>query len=527
MNKMVFTLFAVFLFRISSRSYVFGIEGLPNVVLLVVDNVGISDLGWFGNATVETPNLARLASEGVKFTRWYSQSTSTSSRASILTGNLPIRTGIIKSRYLPYKTIPSLASTGGLRQDHVNLAKVMKNMDYSTAYVGHWGLGVGRKGAFLPTRQGFDRWYGVPALHNSYCLVKFNQTEQTLRESHEYPNEERSVVYLLIVLMFTLMIGLLVALWVFKKIDTMTLVLLASPEVLVLYMSYFSVHLMDFIHSRNCILYRDNRIIEQPYIVNNMTLRFTKETVQLIKVFSERKHPFFIMQSYLNMRKPWYLSHPFSNCSKDVFSCSLQELDWSIGKILKTIQDLHLENNTMVIFTSTGGPCLEGHVLDCQRGYGHMANDIGQVQPLRGGLNGIWEGDIRVPTIIKWKNAIQPGRTINFTTSCMDILPTLVELTNQLTLNNFDGKSLLKILFNTSIGPQHDLVFHYTDIFRPAAVSYGKYKLVLITQSGIIKLSFNMEIRLKCTMIFWHILSEICYSNKVAIHCLWIFFREH
>ena len=98
MNKMVFTLFAVFLFRISSRSYVFGIEGLPNVVLLVVDNVGISDLGWFGNATVETPNLARLASEGVKFTRWYSQSTSTSSRASILTGNLPIRTGIVFCR---------------------------------------------------------------------------------------------------------------------------------------------------------------------------------------------------------------------------------------------------------------------------------------------------------------------------------------------------------------------------------------------------------------------------------------------
>lgn len=216
---------------------VIGVEGLPNVVLLVVDNIGMSDLGWFGNKTVETPNIDRLATEGVRFTRWYSQSTTTSTRASILTGNLPIRTGIIKSRYLPYTVIPSLASSGGLHQDHITLGEVMKHMSYATAFVGHWGMGIGRKGSFLPLHQGFDRWYGVPGLHNSYCLIKsFNKTNQSLHESHEYPNEERSLVYLLIVFMFTMMIATLVTFWMFRKIDTMTFVLLATPELLVIYM---------------------------------------------------------------------------------------------------------------------------------------------------------------------------------------------------------------------------------------------------------------------------------------------------
>ncbi|KAK3750016.1 hypothetical protein QZH41_008666 [Actinostola sp. cb2023] len=485
-DKNVLFHFSVVLLIMSSQTaHSSGKNGLPNVILLVVDNLGLSDLGCFGNTTVKTPNIDKLAMQGMRFTRWYSQSSSLSTRASILTGKLPIRTGIIKSRYLPYKAIPSLASSGGLQLDQTTLGEVMRNKGYSTAFVGHWGLGVGRKGAFLPMYQGFDRWYGVPALHNNYCLLRsFNQTNEMYHASYEYPNEERSTVYLVVVLLFTTIIGVLVALWMFRKIDTMTLVLLAAPELLVLYLSYFSVHLMDFFHSRNCVLYRDSKIIEQPYTVNNLTLRFTRETVHVMKDFSAKKTPFFVILSHLKMHGPLYLSQPFSNCSdKNLFLCSLSELDWSVGRIMRTIEDLGLETDTIVLLTSTGGPCLDTDG-SCGRGYGYMTADGVKQKPLKGGGNNVWEGDLRVPTIVWWKEKIHPGQIINETTSCMDVLPTLMELTNQ-SLDTFhtDGKSLVPLLVNSSAASQHRLVFHYTDIFRPAGVTYGRYKFVFITQT--------------------------------------------
>lgn len=360
-------------------------EGLPNVILLVVDNVGLQDLGCFGksfgNTPVKTPNIDRLAKDGVRFTRWYSQSSSASTRASILTGRLPIKTGILKSRYLPFKAIPSLASTGGLQPNQITLAEVLKAKGYQTAFVGHWGMGLGRRNAFLPINQGFDRWYGVPTLHNKYCIERTlsnpsNDTNETNFLDYNYPDDEDlPTPYLIVVISFTIILGALTGLWMFKKIDMMMFVCLATPELILLYIVYFSFNLMDFVYLRNCVLYRDGKIIEQPYVANNMTLRFTRETIKILNNYSERKSPFFIMQSYLKMHKPLYVSSAFSNCSeKDLFLCSLLELDWSIGKIIGTLDSLGKENDTLVILTSTGGPCVDGDG-ECSRRNGIIVTE--------------------------------------------------------------------------------------------------------------------------------------------------------
>jgi arylsulfatase A-like enzyme len=125
-------------------------------------------------------------------------------------------------------------------------------------------------------------------------------------------------------------------------------------------------------------------MIEQPFIVNNMTLKFTKETIHILNDFSERKTPFFIVHSYLKMHRPLYRSDAFSNCSdSDPFLCSLLELDWSIGKIMSTLESLGKDDDTLVILTSAGGPCVDTDG-DCDRDYGHLATDGEKYTLLRG-----------------------------------------------------------------------------------------------------------------------------------------------
>lgn len=132
----------------------------PNFVLLFADDLGFGDLGCYGHPSSLTPNLDRLASEGLRFTDFYCTSPVCSpSRASLLTGRYQTRSGIYPGVLYP-------GSRGGLPLNETTIAEVLKPLGYATAAIGKWHLGLGLNGTYLPTNQGFDHYLGVPYSHD-------------------------------------------------------------------------------------------------------------------------------------------------------------------------------------------------------------------------------------------------------------------------------------------------------------------------------------------------------------------------
>ena len=149
----------------------------PNIVVLLADDLGYGDLGFTGHPTISTPALDRLAKRGRPLTQFYSAASICSpSRAALLTGRYPVRSGVFPGNFGP-------ENTGGLLETEVTLAEELSSRGYRTSMVGKWHLGVGLKGEYLPTNKGFDSWLGIPYSHDmcpfrtrcnpeTYCLGK-------------------------------------------------------------------------------------------------------------------------------------------------------------------------------------------------------------------------------------------------------------------------------------------------------------------------------------------------------------------
>ncbi len=144
-------------------------DGPPNIVFILADDLGYGDLGCYGSKTILTPNLDRLAADGVRFECFYSGApVCTPSRVALLTGRHPVRVGL--DRVLGAK------ATSGLPESEVTLAQVLRKAGYATACVGKWHLGHESK--FLPTRRGFDRYFGIPYSNDMKPLVLLRGEEK-------------------------------------------------------------------------------------------------------------------------------------------------------------------------------------------------------------------------------------------------------------------------------------------------------------------------------------------------------------
>lgn len=128
----------------------------PNFIIIFADDLGYGDLGSYGHPTIKTPNLDQMANEGMRFTQFYvGSSICTPSRAALLTGKLPIRTGMYGQRSVLFPD-----NAGGLEPDEITIASALKNHDYKTACIGKWHLGHLKK--YMPLNHGFDLFYGIP-----------------------------------------------------------------------------------------------------------------------------------------------------------------------------------------------------------------------------------------------------------------------------------------------------------------------------------------------------------------------------
>ncbi len=270
----------------------------PNVVLIVADDLGYGDLGCYGNPTIRTPVLDRLAAEGQRWTSFYAAaSVCTPSRAALLTGRWPVRTGMASDRRLVLTT----RAAGGLPPEEVTLAELLAARGYATACLGKWHLG--HRPAFLPTRQGFQSFFGTP-----------------------YSNDEAPAPA-----------------WreAFARRDYWNTPLFYDPR-----SEYWDIPLL-----------RDEAEIERPVEQGDLAERYAREAERFIAANASR--PFFLYFAPNMPHVPLFASPAFRGRSpRGPYGDAVEEIDATVGRIVAALRREGLERDTLLFFTSDNGPWL-------------------------------------------------------------------------------------------------------------------------------------------------------------------------
>ncbi|XP_072290232.1 steryl-sulfatase [Eucyclogobius newberryi] len=413
----------------------------PNFVLMMVDDLGIGDLGCYGNKTLKTPHIDSLASQGVKLTHHIAAAPLCSpSRAAFLTGRYPIRSGV----YGTGLTMVFLfnAGSGGLPQSELTFASIAQKQGYETALIGKWHLGLNCENrsdpCHHPNKLGFKYFFGIPLTNLRDC----HPGHGTVFQFHIYlPIKTFAVVLISTFILYYF--GLLPRVFVIglSSLAAMVTCFLAAFLLVVPYM--------------NCILMRNGEIVEQPFSTMNLTQRMTQEAVDFMERSAEK--PFLLLVNFLQVHTALFTSADFrGSSSHGLYGDAVHEVDWSVGQILQTLDRLGLSGNTVVYLTSDQGAHLE---------------EVSATGERHGGSNGIYkagkstnfEGGIRVPGLVRWSEKIPPGLELHKPTSNMDLFPTVVQLSRgQLPQDRvIDGRPLVDLLLGESQSSPHEFLFHY------------------------------------------------------------------
>jgi arylsulfatase A-like enzyme len=289
------------------------------------------------------------------------------------------------------------AGPQGLNPAEITVAERLRDLGYATACVGKWHLGD--QPPFLPTRQGFDRYFGIP-----YS----NDMQRKSRETGE----------------------------------------------------------------RVVPLLRDDRVAEllPDAAQSRVVERYTDEAVGFIR--ANRDRPFFLYLPHTAVHTPIFPGERFRGRSANGrFGDWVEELDWSVGRVLDTVRELNLSERTLVVFTSDHGPWLI------------RGADGGSAGPLRGGKGSTWEGGVRVPTIAWWPGRIAPGSRSDVVAGTIDLLPTLVTIAGGRVPAEpvIDGRDLSAVLLGLGTTSPREAHYYFQG-YALQAVRRGPWKLALAAQ---------------------------------------------
>ena len=391
----------------------------PNVVILLADDLGWNDVGYHG-APIETPQIDRLAREGVELDRFYVQPICTPTRAALLTGRSPLRAGLVFGVARPWDYF-------GLPQSEHLLSESLRAAGYQTAIVGKWHLGHSHVKQ-TPTRRGFDQFYGhlLGAIdyytHSRFGGVDWQRNGETLREEG-YSTD---------------LVGKEAA----RIIDE------RDPD-------------------KPLFLY-------VPFNAPHSPMQAPKELVDRYSEISSGEnlaaHAAFIQSVADRLGVPVEeaagILDPPGEAPRAIFAAMVHSMDVAIGRILSALDRAGIAEDTIVLFLSDNG--------------GHISLGASNT-PLRGEKSTVFEGGIRVPAAVRWPAGLEGGRKVSQTISVLDVFPTLAAATGTTALNKepFDGVDRWpQILGDAAVDPG-EIFFGVNGVVgRQEALRFGEWKLV-------------------------------------------------
>lgn len=400
----------------------------PNIIIVFTDDQGYGDLASYGNTEMDTPSTDRMADEGMRFTDFYvAAGVCTPSRAALLTGSYPKRVGLAHRVLFPF-------SDTGLNPDEITIAELLKTQGYATAAVGKWHLG--HHTTFLPTRQGFDYYFGIPYSndmgHNDYDRLApgfVSGPTPILR------NE--------------------------KVIET-------DPDQRNITRRYTD-EAINFI--------TDNR--ENPFF---LYLAHSMPHVPIAASTHFKGKSEYGLYGDVIEEIDWGVGQILDH---------LERLQIDNNTIV-----IFTSDNGAQTWEGDWGWIWTDDDLDGRTTRGNITYKHGSVGPLRGSKNSTWEGGMRVPFIIRWPGEIPAGTVSNEVATTMDMLPTIASIVGADLPDDriIDGFDIWPILSGDPDAESPYEAFYYYRDNRLQAVRSGKWKLhVYRPNEGKVQLLYDLE----------------------------------
>ena len=376
-------------------------ERSPNIVVIMADDLGYGDLSCYGATEISTPHIDQLASEGVRFTSGYcSASTCTPTRYSFLTGNYAFRT---KGTGIAPPNSPAL-----IRPGIETVASMLKKAGYRTAVIGKWHLGLGEKGKGPdwngqlkpgPLEIGFDQCFLLPTTND--------RVPQVYVENHQVLNLDPSD-----------------PLWVGNKKPSND-----HPTGI----THRETLKMDWTHGHKSTIH--NGISRIGFYTGGNAARFRDEDladkwIEKSKQFmtANKEKPFFLFFASHDCHVPRMPHERFQGKTKLGFrGDAIAQLDWCVGELTKSLDELGIADNTLVVFCSDNGPVMDDGYADgaIEKVGKHRAAGI-----YKGGKYSVFEGGCRTPFITRWNGKIKPGISDQMVCT-IDMARSFARLTNQ------------------------------------------------------------------------------------------------
>ena len=412
----------------------------PNIMFILTDDLGYGDLSCYGQITLKTPNIDRMAKEGVRFTQHYAgSSVCAPSRASLMTGR---DLGHCRVRG-NYETGPH--GFGGeleLRQEDVTIAEILKRADYKTALIGKWGLGMnGTTGE--PSKKGFDYSYGF--LNQAHAHSQFpdylfrngkkvDVTENQNNKRNYFSND------------------------IFTD-DAIRFLQQKKEEPFFLFLSFITPHAEMVVPEDSIYNSFKGKFKETPYV---MSMKGSNG-IDSLGIYHSQSHP------------------------EAAFATMITRIDNDVQRILDQLKKLGLDENTIVIFSSDNGPHNEG---------GNDPYYFNSNGSQRGIKRDLYEGGIRVPFIVRWPGIVKSGQVSDQISAFWDILPTFAEIA-KVNISDVptEGISILPTLLgNPKEQKQHPYLYweFHENKYSDQALRMGNWKAIRHDPDGILEL-YNLQ----------------------------------
>lgn len=404
----------------------------PNIVLILADDLGIGDLGAYGQKIIQTPNIDRLAAGGLKFTQFYSgTSVCAPSRSALMTGRHTGHTYIRGNKEMEPEGQEPLA-------DSVQtLAMHLKKAGYTTGAFGKWGLGmVGSSGD--PNRKGFDEFFGYNCQRQSHRYYP----------THLWHNDRKVVL----------------------EGNDLTRIVHYAPQLI----QEKTLEFLEKNHHKPFFLFI-------PTVLPHAELAGPEDAFyrKYENRFEETPHkgndygPQATVPGYASVQKP-----------RATYAAMVERMDHYVGEVIEKLKELNLLENTLIIFTSDNGAHSEG---------GANPAFFNSTAGLRGQKRDLYEGGIRVPFIVHWPRYITRPREIEHIAAFWDLLPTFNELAGTPVTTSTDGLSMVPLLTGKGKQARHKyLYWEFHEAGGRQAVRSGNWKLVKLQVKNQDKTTYEL-----------------------------------